>query len=177
MNKLNSSPFPILTTPRLVLRQLLMSDNPAIFKLRSNEALYKYLDRPIPRNLKDSLNNIQRLNQGVQEGKWLYWVILLQEYQQLIGTFSLWNFSEDYKTAEVGYELDPTFQRQGFMDEALKSVLLYGFQSLKLIAIDAYTHQDNQPSINLLQRNGFQLDSSRKDKYEESNIVFRHYGF
>jgi ribosomal-protein-alanine N-acetyltransferase len=39
----------------------------------------------------------------------------------------------------VGYGLNPAFQNKG-MTEALKCVIDYGFNELKLIKIEAFTH-------------------------------------
>ena len=68
----------------------------------------------------------------------------------MIGTISLWKFSEDKKTAEVGYDLNPVFHNKGIMTEALNCVLKYGFTQLQLDKIEAYTHKENQASRKLL---------------------------
>ena len=73
----------------------------------------------------------------------------------LIGVVCLWNFTEDLRTAELGYELMPAFQKQGFMQEAISSVLHYGFEQIFLDNIEAFTHKKNKNSIKLLKKNGF----------------------
>jgi len=40
---INSNTFPILATKRLSLRQLKTTDGQAVFKIRSNEIVYKYI--------------------------------------------------------------------------------------------------------------------------------------
>jgi ribosomal-protein-alanine N-acetyltransferase len=42
---LNFTPFPVLETNRLLLRQVTLQDAPEIFFLRSNPDVLKYLDR------------------------------------------------------------------------------------------------------------------------------------
>ena len=46
MLQLNFTHFPELKTERLLLRQLKETDANAIFLIRSNEAVNKYIDRP-----------------------------------------------------------------------------------------------------------------------------------
>ncbi|RLJ30734.1 acetyltransferase (GNAT) family protein [Chryseobacterium sp. 7] len=62
----------------------------------------------------------------------VYLGISLKDQLNLIGTICLWNFSQDCKTTEVGYELLPEYHRQGIMCEALK-VLNFGFNELNIL--------------------------------------------
>jgi len=54
MFTLRFSPFPVLTTDRLILRQLTSLDAAAIFALRSDERVNRYLDRPVCRRLEEA---------------------------------------------------------------------------------------------------------------------------
>ena len=85
----------------------------------------------------------------------------------------MWNFSEDRKTAEVGYDLSPKSQGKGIMNESLKGVLEFGFANLKLELIEAYTHQKNEPSKKMLERNGFELLVDKKDTDNQDNVVYQ----
>ena len=78
------------------------------------------------------------------------WGITTKESDVLIGSICLWNFSKDKKTAEVGYALDPEFQRRGIMSEALKAILDYGFNQRGFETIEAYTDYRNMSSKTLL---------------------------
>ena len=59
---------------------------------------------------------------------------------EIIVKICLWNFSKDYKTAEVGYNLNPNFQKKGIMSESLKSVVNFGFIELHKERIEGFTH-------------------------------------
>lgn len=48
-----------------------------------------------------------------------------------------------------------TFQGQGIMTEATKAVIDYVFHTLKFKKILAFTHYENQNSINLLLKSNF----------------------
>ena len=84
----------------------------------------------------------------------------------------MWNFSKDYKTAEVGYDLNPNFQKKGVMSEALNSVVNFGFIELYIDRIEAFTHIQNENSKKLLVKNGFSIIEYRKDNNDLSNVVF-----
>jgi len=54
MLNINFNPFPLITTERLLLRQVEKSDVNEIFFLRSNENVMKYIDRPPAKSLDDA---------------------------------------------------------------------------------------------------------------------------
>ena len=143
MNTYSFTPFPVLKTTRLRLRQLQEKDEKQIFLLHSDPRVIKYIDRPVAKTIKDAQRHIRRMEGGVERDEWIYWAMALNDTDQLIGTICLWNFSADQTTADLGIELLPEFQGQGFMREALQEVLKYGFEMLQLTTIEAYTHAEN----------------------------------
>jgi ribosomal-protein-alanine N-acetyltransferase len=86
-----------------------------------------------------------------------------------VGTICYFNFSSDQPTAEVGYELHPSHQHKGIMQEALTTVLHYGFRVLQLKSVTAFPTVDNVSSIRLLERNGFKREDD--DQEQEGNLV------
>jgi len=159
MLQLNFTPFPILTTQRVVLRQLMAYDEQDLFMLRSNEEVNRYLDRPIAQSSADALQFIEKINNAVGNNETIYWAIALKDNDKLIGSITLWNISVKNNMAEIGFELHPDFQRKGIMQEVIAKVLEYGFDTMELQTVEAYTHQDNEGSIKSLERNGFKKQS------------------
>jgi len=153
------SSFPQLQTKRLFLRQLSITDEGEIFLLRSSDAVNKYLDRPRANSIKDARDFIIRINAGMSNNQSMYWAICLRDQNKAMGTICLWNFSADENKAEIGYELLPEFQGKGIMQEAFARVLEFGFTTLNLTRIEAWTVQQNVNSIKILQRNQFERDA------------------
>lgn len=114
---------------------------------------------------------INRITDSYEKGNHSFWVICLKDSLQLIGTICLWNFSEDRKTAELGYELHPDFHGKGFMNEALKEVTTYA-ASIDVLTIEAFTHRENTNSKNLLEKNAFILHPDRTDDDNLNNIIY-----
>ncbi len=164
--------LPKLETKRLTLRQLKKDDHKVIQFLRSNETVNTYVKRPKTNSTQEAIDFITKINTGIKDNDWLFWGITQKESSELIGTICLWNFSEDRNVAEVGYDLHPDYQGQGVMNEALQAVLEYGFDSLNLDIIEAYTHRDNEPSKRLLFKNNFQHIIDRTDSANADNIIF-----
>lgn len=166
------SSFTELTTVRLILRQLKPTDDNEIFKLRSDDYINQYIDRPKKTSIEESRQFIIKINNGINENKSFYWAITFKENPQLIGTICLWNLSEDKKTVELGYELNQKFHGQGIMSEAIKKVIEFAFENIGVTTIEACTHKDNLKSTSLLLKNNFSIDSTRKDEENINNIIF-----
>lgn len=169
---INSNTFPILATKRLSLRQLKTTDGQAVFKIRSNEIVYKYIAKETQKTIKEAQAFIKKTNKGIANEAFLYWAITLKETQKLVGTICLWNFSKDKLIAEVGYELLPAYHKKGIMNEALSKVLEFGFGTLNLNSIEAFTHRKNKASKTLLIRHHFKFDKNRTDKGFPDNIIY-----
>ena len=164
--------FPTLTTKRLILRKLDDNDYQEIFSLRSSDDVNKYIDREKATDIEQAKVFIKKIEAAISENRSFYWAICFNDNKKLIGTTGLWNFSEDRTIAEVGYELNPSYQKRGIMNEALESVIHYGFTELKLITLLAFSHKENNNSVRLLEKNNFKIDESLKDETNLNNIVY-----
>lgn len=85
------------------------------------------------------------------------WAIVLKSTNQLIGSIGLIADPkrENAQARMLGYWLDEAYWGKGLMNEAAKSVLNYGLETLKLSLITAHCYPNNQRSKALLRRNGF----------------------
>jgi ribosomal-protein-alanine N-acetyltransferase len=165
MLNLNFTPFPKITTQRLVLRQLQDDDVHELFALRTDKSVSRFLDRSLPESLNDVREFIAKVNQITHDNEGLYWVITRKNEDKLLGTIGLRNFGPEQYQAEIGYELHPDHQGQGFMHEAITHVLAYGFGQLGLQAIMADTDPGNLRSIEILERHGFVKINSLENTY------------
>jgi ribosomal-protein-alanine N-acetyltransferase len=161
----NFTPFPVLKTERLTLRQLKSSDDKEIFALRSDDTVNKYLDRKPSKTIDDAKNFIQTINENIQRNDSIYWAITLNGTDKLIGTICFFDFSDDNSKAEIGYELLPDFHGKGIMQEATSKVIDFGIQHIGLNSIEAYTHSENQSSSRLLEKLNFKRHSACDDNF------------
>ncbi|PTT30341.1 N-acetyltransferase [Chryseobacterium sp. HMWF028] len=161
-----------LETERLLLRDINESHVEDILHIRSNEVTNKFVQRNSPKNNYDALQFILTIKEKTKNNQTVYFGISLKDQPNLIGTICLWNFSEDRKIAEVGYELLPEYHRQGIMSEALKAVLDFGFKELHLEKIIAITNKFNENSKGLLVKHDFILLEGKEDEGFPDNIIF-----
>ncbi len=166
------TPFPVLTTERLSLRQMEINDEQEIFKLRSDSEINKYLDRQMANNIDDARNFINKVNENINKNDSLYWAITFKDKNILVGTICLFSFSNEKNNCEIGYELLANFQGQGIMQEAVEKVIDYAFNTIEVKKIDAFFHRDNLSSIKLLKKFSF-VDSNEPDK-TDPNLIYYH---
>jgi ribosomal-protein-alanine N-acetyltransferase len=173
MLDLNFTPFPELTTVRLVLRHLNIDDANEIYLLRSDESVNKYLDRDKATVIDDAVNFIHKINNAVAKNESLYWAITIKGNSSLIGTICLFSIDVTKDRAEIGYELLPEFQGKGFMQEAISAVTGLAFDTLRVKIIIATPTADNSKSVRILERNNFKLDRNftYASKEELGNLI------
>ena len=166
MLSLSFSPFPVLATARLLLNQITPADAPAIFELRSNKEVMKYIDRPLAQTLDDALALIKLVTGMLQSNEAITWGIFPKEQRTtLMGTIGFWRIQKEHYRAEIGYMLHPSLQGKGIMQEAMTTVLDYGFHTMNLHSVEANVNPSNEASIRLLEKMGFVREAYFKENY------------
>lgn len=165
MLKLNFNPFPVLSTERLVLRQMSNYDANEIFFLRSDATTMRYLDRPPAKSVQEAMQFIEMINTAVANNENINWAISLKNTHKLIGNICYWRIQKEHYRAEIGYTLHPSWQGKGIMLEALKTVVDYGLNTMKLHSVEANVNPENIASIKLLERAGFVREAYFKENF------------
>jgi ribosomal-protein-alanine N-acetyltransferase len=165
MLNLNFTPFPVLYTERLMLRNFTKNDANDLFKLRSDKKVMQFIDRPMATTVSDAADHINKIQEFLKNKYGITWAISLKNNKRLIGTVGLWRIIHEHYRAEIGYMLHTDFHAKGIMHEAMKPVLDYGFNIMNLHSVEANVNPDNKASINLLEKNGFVREAYFKENY------------
>lgn len=167
MIEFNFDPFPEIHTERLLLRKFTLDDQENVFELRSNPQVMKYIPRPLAVTIHDAVDHIEKILEIISKNEGINWGIIEKSSRKLIGSIGIFNLVKANHRAEVGYVLNPRWQNQGIMNEALNVVLDYGFEKMKLHSIEAIIAPENIASAKLLEKNKF-----RKEAYFKENCYF-----
>ena len=167
------SSFPELITENLILRRLKPSDRNDLFAIRSNPSMHRYTDTVPDGEISQTDAYIDKMLDGVDTGKWIIWAIEHKPTRKVIGSVSIWNIDEVQMTGELGYGIIPDYQSKGLMKESLMRVIDYGFHSMRLHALLAYTEESNLQSIKLLQRCGFQYTDRIDEPGSRNDKIYR----
>jgi len=157
--------IPELKTQRLVLRPLHLSDSSAWFEIFSDARVMRYWSREPVESLVEAESLLQQELDWFESGSNITWGIALAESNVAIGKVTLFQFSEQNSRAEIGYILGYPYWGKGYMSEALKRVIDYAFNELKLHRIEADTDPENHPSLALLEKFGFQREGLFRERW------------
>ena len=159
--------FPVLNTRRLVLREFCTTDSAAVFDSLSQEAATKYINRGPMQSLEEAEKLVEVRASLFERGIGIRWAITLRENPEyLIGSCGYYKMDQGNHSVETGYDLHPTFWRQGLMTEALTAVINFAYSDqffFYLNRIQALTYVDNQASIGLLMKLGFREEGLRRE--------------
>ena len=163
MLTVNFHPFHNLETERLILRRVDNNDYKEVLSLRSNPETMKYIPRPILKNDEEALAHILMIETKIQNNEGINWAITVKGDPKLIGVIGHYRIQLENYRAEIGYMILPEFNGQGIVTEAVKEVVKYGFEIMKLHSIEAVIDPDNVASANVLEKNGFVKEAHLKE--------------
>jgi ribosomal-protein-alanine N-acetyltransferase len=163
MIAINFTPFPNLETERLHLRRVFNDDVNEIFALRSDKETMKYIPRPLVKTKEDALEHIALIDSKIENNEGINWAITLKNDSKLIGIIGHYRIKPEHYRAEIGYMLLPEYQGKGIITEAIKEVVKYGFEKMKLHSIEAVIDPENLISEKVLLKNGFVKEAHLKE--------------
>ncbi len=161
--------FPNLESKRLHFTKIQMSDSNDILKIRSSELVMKYMDTKKVESIIDSENFIKSIIETYKNKSGISWGIVEKCSNNFIGYFGFWKLISEHCRAEIGYALKPEHWRKGYMTETLRTMIVFGFNKIKLHKIEANLNPDNINSIKLLEKFGF-----KKEAYFRENVLFNN---
>src|SRR6187402_1554593 len=152
-------PFPNLETERLTLRRVTAADTDAVFIMRSDPDVMRYIPRPMAETKEDALAVINMVEDFLEKNEKINWAIEWKESKQMVGMIGYVNLKPDHARAEIRYSLARTWHRKGIMYEALLCVMKYGFEQMQLHSIEAIIDAENVASGKLLEAAGFRQEA------------------
>jgi methylmalonyl-CoA/ethylmalonyl-CoA epimerase len=160
-------PFPILETPRLLLRQFQPADIPAVFEMYTHPELTRWLEHEPMTSLAEAEQRVRARKGLFERGMGCRWAITFKNRpEDLIGSCGYFSVRISTHTYEMGYDLHPDYWRQGLMTEALTAVLQASFQPGALYQVhrlEALVEPGNVASMGLLSKLGFNRESIRRE--------------
>lgn len=81
----------------------------------------------------------------------------------MIGLVGHYRIQPENYRSEIGYMILPEYRNKGYVSEALKVLLDFGFNTLNFNSIEAVIDPDNLASEKVLQKNGFIKEAHLKE--------------
>lgn len=156
--------FPVLTTDRLTLRELRSDDLEPYHAMMSMGEVTRFSNLPDAPDRDFMSQFIKKRLDAFEAGNGCSWAVEHRSSAAFIGSIRFNYFIKDWRCAEVGYELHPSFWGMGIMTEAVRAVASCGHGVFGLNRIDAWTMNGNPASDRVLEKSGFQYEGMVRRK-------------
>jgi ribosomal-protein-alanine N-acetyltransferase len=161
----------ILETDRLILKEL----NPEIiynlFTFFNDEEIKNYMGLR-------SENELELERMRFEQGNATFnisfktFLLIDKATGTVVGRTGFHNWYAHHFRAEIGYTItDENFLQKGYMTEANKAVVEYGFEHMDLNRIEAFIAAYNTPSLKILLRLGFKKEGTLRQHYFVNNKI------
>ena len=157
------SHMPTLTTERLILRPMRVSDAGDMHDYARREDVTTYLlwsPHPTRHYTEEYLRYIR---QRYALGEFYDWAVVEKESGRMIGTCGFTRFDLPHNSGEIGYVLNPDYHGKGYGTEAARRVLRFGFEKLGLHRIEAKFMKGNESSLHVMEKLGMTMEGYRRD--------------
>lgn len=160
-----------LSTKRLILRKMQVSDSDSLFQIWSNPEVTRFMNIDRFTDKKQAKEIILLFDKLSQENTAIRYSIIELESNKIIGScgFNIIDY-ENAKT-EIGYEINKDYWGKGYAPEAVTCLIRYAFKDLKLNRIEAKVEPENLNSIKVLRKLNF-LFKGKMRKVERSKGRF-----
>ncbi len=150
--------LPILETERLTLRPIRREDEADAFAYGADPEVSRYTTWERHRSVDDARAFVDWVLGEYERGRPAPWAIVHREAGRLIGACGVADWRPEHARAEIGYVLARPYWGQGYTTEAVRAVLAFGFQELKLNRIEAVCAVENAASERVMQKVGMRCE-------------------
>lgn len=150
--------FPYLTSDKVIIRQMKLSDVSALSEISHNDNVYKYIPPFLyKKNDKFLETAIEHLNGRDFDKKKLIiaGIYLKNNPDKLIGLAEMFDYKKRENKITVGYRLNESYWNQGIATEALRLMKEYLTGKIGITKLQAFVMPENVYSSKVLLNNGF----------------------
>ena len=148
------SRLPTLETPRLLLRPVTLKDAADIYHYSKDPLVAEHVLWDAHENIHQTRAYIRYILRQYKNGEPSSFAIVEKASRKVIGTIGYMWVSQDNASGEVGYSLSRAHWNRGYMTEALKKVIAFGFEELHLNRIEAQHETTNPASGRVMEKAG-----------------------
>ena len=161
---LDLTPFfeshPTLETERLVLREVTVADATDLFDYFGDPEIFRYALDAAHNTVQQTEEVLRRCPGFVALHDSFRFAIERKSDRKAIGTIDLHSFAPEHHRMEVGYMLAKSYWGHGYMSEAIREVIRFGFEEMGMHRIEAECETENIRSGRLAERCGMTREAT-----------------
>ena len=165
-------PYRNLTTSRLFLRKITLSDRESYFRLFSSPEIARYMNWEPHTHIEQTDTALEKLMGRYETGKCYRWGITLSGSQDLIGIFELLDFNFQDSTCSFAYMVSPEHWNRGYGSEALMAAMDFAFGEMEMAVITACHMGPNLASGAAMKKAGMQFDRAIPGVFRKNGETF-----
>lgn len=153
-----------LESNRLVLKEITWSDLENIHQLHTYPEVDKFNTLGIPKTLIETKEILKPAIDDKQHQirKKIAWAIFMKQNNEFIGEAGINLSANRFKLGEIFYNLIPESWNKGYGTETARTLVKFGFDTLKLHKIEAGVATENTKSIKVLEKAGMTREGLRR---------------
>ncbi|MBW8806755.1 MAG: GNAT family N-acetyltransferase [Catenulisporales bacterium] len=161
--KVTALPEGPLRTERLLLRPWREQDIPGIYRICQDPDIQRWTTVPSPYLLSDAEWFVREFTpKGFASGDTATFGVFVQETGQIAGAVGLGGITtfvvgRGVRTAEIGYWANPETRGRGYITEAVREVVRWGFEDLRLGRVTWQAFDGNKASQRVIEKLGFTI--------------------
>jgi len=145
----------MLETDRLILRPLDKKDVDAIYRMRSDADVMRFIREP--QNRRESANWVELVSSRWADERIGFCAIIEKSSRKFVGWCGLWRLQETGEI-EIGYAVAKKFWGKNYATEAGGEFLRYAFAELQFDKIVAVAAPENAASRRVMEKLGMRYD-------------------
>lgn len=154
-----------IRTERLLLRPFRAADAQELFAIFSDPKVMRYGSSLPWTSIERAHEVIARDIAALESGEHINLAVERKEDARPIGQCTLFKLNAACRRAEIGYSLAAQVWGKGYMHEALRALVAYGFERMDLNRIEADVDPRNARSVRTLERLGFRREGLLKERW------------
>lgn len=171
----------LLETNRLVLRRFTIEDAEDMYRnWASDEEVTEYLTWPAHDSIETTKSVVEHWVAQYPQEDFYQWAIVLKEGQEtfgVIGTISVVEQNDSINMVHIGYCIGKKWWGQGYASEALKRLVQFFFEEVKVNRIESRFDPRNAGSGKVMEKSGLKYEgtSRQSDRNNQGICDAVHY--
>ena len=178
------SKMPTLETDRLIFRAINQGDVEDMFEYSSDPKTSQFLLWDVHKSQRHTEEIVNIILSKYRSGEYNDWALVLKQNHKMIGTCGFTKIDAENSLVEIGYVLNPKYWGMGLATEAVRRIIEFSFETLRVNRVESKFIFGNNASLAVMNKVGMKFEGYNREamlvkgKYRTigvSTILLREY--